>query len=219
MLKIFRENSLSIVAALLFAACLVGQALVGRVVYNEDAAQHGAASLGLWAYLGSGDFIEAVFENWESEFLQMALFVVLTRFLRQKGSSESKSLNEPEEVDVDPRGTKPAANAPWPVRRGGVVLTLYEHSLSVSLLLLFALSFVFHVYGGMLVHNENERWHGGHRLDFMGFLRSAELWQQSLQNWQSEFLSVAVLVVLTIFLRERGSAQSKPVAAPFDSTD
>jgi hypothetical protein len=144
MLKIFRENSLSIVAALLFAACLVGQALVGRVVYNDDAAQHGAASLGLWAYLGSGDFIEAVFENWESEFLQMALFVVLTRFLRQKGSSESKSLTETEEVDVDPRGTKPASNAPWPVRRGGVVLTLYEHSLSVSLLPLFALSFVFH---------------------------------------------------------------------------
>jgi hypothetical protein len=219
MTKFLRENSLCIVAVLLFVVTIIGQALVGRTVYNDDAVKHGARAIGLLRYLGTGDFIEAVFENWESEFLQLAIFVVLTRFLRQKGSSESKSLDEPEEVDADPRGKRVAPNAPWPVRKGGIVLTIYEHSLSAALLFLFAASFALHVYGGMLAHNEQERWHGGPSLDFLGFLGSAELWQQSFQNWQSEFLSVAVLVLLTIFLRERGSAQSKPVAATRDSTE
>jgi hypothetical protein len=210
----FRNNSLSIVTSVLFAVCLVGQAMCGQRAYNEEAVEHGASTLDLVQYLATGDFIEAVFENWESEFLQMAVFVVLTRFLRQQGSSESKSLEGPDEVDADPRRARFKRNVPWPVRRGGIALVFYEHSLSSALLLLFSASFALHAYGGMRVHNQDALWHGGHVLSVWRFLATAEFWQQSFQNWQSEFLSVAVLVLLSIVLRERGSSQSKPVADP-----
>ena len=113
--------------------------LAGRAVYNEDAVQHGRGTLGVIAYLSSGAFIEALFENWESEFLQMGLFVVLTKFLRQKGSSESKKLEGKDEVDEDPREHRDDPDAPWPVRAGGVVLFLYERSLSIALFALFVL--------------------------------------------------------------------------------
>jgi hypothetical protein len=214
----FRDNSLSIVTAGLFAACLVGQAVFGHSAYNDEASEHGAPTLGLVNYLATGHFIEAVFENWESEFLQMAVFVVLTRFLRQKGSSESKSLEGPDDVDADPRTARSKRDAPWPVRQGGIALVLYEHSLSSALLLLFSASFALHAYGGMRAHNQEALWHGSQVLSFWGFLATAEFWQQSFQNWQSEFLSVAVLVLFSIVLRERGSSQSKAVADPIWKT-
>jgi hypothetical protein len=192
--------------------------VVGHAAYNDEAREHGAAALSLADYLASGDFLEALFENWESEFLQMAVFVVLTRYLRQRGSSESKSLDHDEDVDADPRSRRVAPDAPWPVRKGGIALVLYEHSLSVALLALFCLAFALHGYGGMRAHNQEAIWHHGSSVGLLEFMLSAEFWQQSFQNWQSEFLSVGVLVVLSIVLRERGSPQSKPVEAPSSKT-
>lgn len=218
MRRFLRENGLTIATLGLFLASVLGQVLTGRLAHNEDALEHGRAALSLGAYLKTGHFIEAIFENWESEFLQMAIFVVLTRLLRQKGSSESKKLDERDPVDEDPRAHRDDPDAPWPVRRGGLVLALYERSLSIVLFALFIASFLLHAAGGARQHNEDALRHGAAQVSTLQYMGTASFWFESFQNWQSEFLSVAVLVVLSIFLRQRGSAQSKPVAAPHAET-
>lgn len=220
MKKILRENGLTIVIGLLFLASLVGQIIAGRAVYNDDAVEHGRAALSFGDYLTNGAFVEAIFENWESEFLQMGLFVVLTKFLKQKGSSESKNLDgEEEEVDEDPRDHRDDPEAPKPVRMGGIVLAVYERSLSIALFALFFGSLALHAYGGMRAHNEEQLRHGGETVTLLGYVGNAKFWFESFQNWQSEFLSVVALVVLSIFLRERGSPQSKPVAKAHHKTE
>ncbi len=213
-----RENGLSIVALILFVVTLVGQALSGLAVANSEARAHGEAAVTLANYLHSGSFIEAVFENWESEFLQIAVFVVLTKHLRQRGSSESKAFGEPEEVDDDPREKRHDPSAPWPVRKGGLVLTLYERSLSLVLVVLFGLSVALHAYGGARKMNDEALRHAGETVTTFQYLGTPQFWFESFENWQSEFLSVAVLVLFSIYLRERGSPQSKPVAAPHAQT-
>ncbi len=210
-----RENGLTLALLGFFAASLVGQGLTGHRALNEELAAHGRAALSLGAYLTSGHFIEAVFENWESEFLQMAAFVLFTVWLKQKGSTESNPLGEGaggEEPD------ERAADAPWPVRRGGLVKAVYSHSLSIALGLLFVGSFALHAFGGMREYNRGQALHGQPLVTFFEFFGTSQLWFQSFQNWQSEFFSVAALVALSIFLREKGSAQSKAVAAPHHET-
>lgn len=213
-----RENGLSLAAFVLFAGSAVGQIVAGRLAYNEDAREHGAAALGLSEYLRSGHFVEAIFENWESEFLQLAMFVVLTKFLRQKGSSESKKIQEHEDVDDDPRLHAREPGVPWPVKRGGLVLALYERSLSIALFVLFAATFLLHAYGGARMHNEEAARHGGDLVTTWSFMATSQFWFESFQNWQSEFLSVFALVLSSIVLRERGSPQSKPVHASHGDT-
>jgi hypothetical protein len=216
--QFLRGNGLSIAAFALFALSIVGHLWSGLLADNQEARAHGEAELSLREYVCSGAFIESVFENWESEFLQMAVFVVATAFLYQRGSSESKPLDTESPVDEDPAKSRHEATAPWPVRRGGLALLLYERSLSLSLTLLFLVSFVLHGVGGVANYNEEQLRHGGEPVSLLAYLGSAQFWFESFQNWQSEFLSVGVLVLLTIFLRERGSPQSKPVAAPHGHT-
>jgi hypothetical protein len=148
----------------------------------------------------------------------MGVFVLLTAFLYQRGSSESKKIEEPEAVDEDPREARSTPESPWPVRHGRLALALYEHSLSIALFSLFAVSFAAHAIGGARDYNENLAAHGGGAVSTLGFMATSRFWFESFQNWQSEFFSVAMLVLLSIWLRERGSAQSKPVAAPARET-
>jgi hypothetical protein len=215
--RFFRENGLSLAAFALFLICLVGQMATGVRQYNADQREHGQPTVGTAQYLRSGHFLETTFENWESEFLQMAAFVLLTVKLRQKGSPESKGLAGAEEVDEDPRDARRSpqrrAKAPWPVRRGGLALKVYEHSLSLALGLLFLMSFVVHAIGGASEYSEEQLAHGGEAVSTLAYVGTSRFWFESFQNWQSEFLAVGMLFVLTIFLRERGSPQSKPVAA------
>ena len=222
MRRFFRENGLSIAAFILFAVCLIGQFVTGLREYNSEQEEHRQPTVSAADYVRSGHFLEVTFENWESEFLQMAAFVVLTVMLRQKGSPESKKLDEKEEVDEDPRealrSPQKRAEAPWPVRRGGFVLTLYEHSLSLALGLLFLMSFAVHAIGGAENYNEEQVVHGGETVSTLDYMATSRFWFESFQNWQSEFLAVGALFVLTIWLRERGSPQSKPVAAPNSET-
>jgi hypothetical protein len=222
MRRFVRENGLSIAAFGIFLICLLGQVLTGVREHNDDQRGHGQPTVGVAEYVRTGHFIEATFENWESEFLQMAAFVVLTVMLRQKGSPESKKLVGEEEVDEDPRDVQRSpqkrAKAPWPVRRGGVVLKIYEHSLSLALALLFLASFMLHAVGGTSHYNEEQLEHGGTAVSTLDYVGTARFWFESFQNWQSEFLSVGALFVLTIWLRERGSPQSKPVGAPHSQT-
>lgn len=219
MKKFLRNNSLSLVFAAIFLLCLSFQCVTGYHVHNEELAQDGAAEISLSSYLFSGHFISATFENWESEFLQMALFVVGTIFLYQKGSSESKDPDAPpseEEVNREPDPRK--KKAPWPVRKGGIWLSIYKNSLSYALFLLFILSWAAHFYGSLKDENE-ELLHKHLPLKTAGaYFTDARFWFESMQNWQSEFLSVFAIVLLSVYLRQKGSAQSKPVDAPNSET-
>jgi hypothetical protein len=213
-----RENGLSLVLGTMFIAATIAQIGFGLGAYNDDRAHQGRAAVALAEYLTSGHFLEALFENWESEFLQMGLFVVLAVKLRQKGSTESKPMDEPVDSDEDPREHAGDPRAPWPVRRGGAVLVLYENSLAIAFFVLFAVSFAFHAVGGLLKTNDENLTQGRPAESMGAYLGSSQFWFESFQNWQSEFLAVLAIVVLTIFLRQRGSPQSKAVAAPHDST-
>jgi hypothetical protein len=217
-MRFFKDNGLTIVLMGAFMATLGGMAIAGWLNNNQDLAQHGRAAIGFLDYVGSGGFVSAVFENWESEFLQMGFYVVLTAFLFQRGSSESKDPDAEEEVDQDPAKHASDLSAPWPVRAGGVPRTLYSYSLGIALVLLFVASFVLHWLGSTAAANEVSQLHGEPTKTALEYLGDAHIWFESFQNWQSEFLSTAVLIVLTIFLRFRGSPESKPVDAPHSAT-
>jgi hypothetical protein len=215
--RVWHYHGLSIVLVLLFVVTMFGQTLSGWYTYNEDQRDHGEAAVSLVAYLGTGHFGEATFENWESEFLQMAFYVLLTVFLYQVGSSESKRPDVLEPVDLD-ASSRPRDDAPWPVRRGGMVLVLYENSLSLAFALLFLASLALHAVTGLEAYNEEQMAHGAAPVTIGGYFGSSQFWFESFQNWQSEFLSLAAMVTFTIFLRQRGSPESKPVdAATWDT--
>jgi type IV secretory pathway VirB2 component (pilin) len=212
------ENGLSIAALTLFVLSFAGQIVAGHRHYNDEQRQHGEQTVGVLAYLQTGDFLEATAENMESEFLQMGLFVLLTAYLYQRGSSESKTIEEPDAVDQDPREARDDPDAPWPVRRGGLWLAVYKRSLGAALLLMFVVAFAAHAIGGSMAYNEEQLQHGGEAVSALGYLATSRFWFESFQNWQSEFFSVGVLVIISIWLRQQGSAQSKPVAASASDT-
>jgi hypothetical protein len=219
-MKRLRENGLSVVILAVFIACMAAQVWSGLLHYNDERRQHGERALALSDYLRSGHFWEATAENWESEFLQMAAYVLLTVGLYQKGSSESKTPGFREAVDRDPRQAtgKRLAEAPGPVRKGGWLLKLYEHSLSLAFVGLFLLSFVIHAVGGTRARNAEELLHGGAPVSVFEYVTTSQFWFEAFQNWQSEFLSLVAMVVLSIWLRQRGSPESKPVDAPHSQT-
>jgi hypothetical protein len=218
MRRLLRDNGLSITMFGLFLVLLVMQSLTGWRTANQDNQEHRQPTESYTNYLTSDHFLEATAENWESEFLQMAGYVALTAFLFQKGSPESKDPDGQEPVDEDPRRQRDDPQAPGPVRRGGFALAIYEHSLSLAMATLFLVSFLLHAIGGHGEYNQQQLEHGEAPVSLLSFMTSAQFWFQSFQNWQSEFLAVAALTVLGIFLRERGSPESKPVAAPHAET-
>lgn len=214
----WHNNGLSIVLAGLFVLTLAGQIVSGWLAHNSDQREHGEPAVSLAAYLGTGHFGEATFENFESEFLQMGFYVLLTAFLYQRGSSESKRPDTIELVDLDPRDSPQKEGAPWPVRRGGFWLVLYENSLSLTFALLFVLSFWLHAWTGAIEYSAEQLAHHQPPTTMAEYIRTSQFWFESFQNWQSEFMSLAAMVVLTIFLRQRGSPESKPVDAPAGDT-
>jgi len=211
----FYRNGLSIVILLLMTISLAGQFCTGWQEKNHEREDNGKPALTANEYVGTGHFIQATFENWESEFLQMAIYVLLTVSLRQKGSSESKKLSGRDEVDRLPHSHP---RAPWPVRKGGLWLRLYVNSLSIAFALLFLISFVLHFYGSLKDQNEENQEKGKAIQQWTEYVGEPRFWFESFQNWQSEFLSVASIVLLSIWLRQKGSPESKPVDAPYDET-
>jgi hypothetical protein len=218
MRRILRDHGLLLVNLVLFALFFVGMALTGWKTYDADQAAHGQSAVSLATYLTSGHFIEATFENWESEFLQMGMYVVLTTVLFTRGSSESKSMEHDAEQDEDPRLHRTDPGAPWPVRRGGWVLRVYENSLSLFFFVWFLASILLHAAGGVSEFNSEQALHGAAGVSVWGYLGTSQFWFESFQNWQSEFLAVAAIVGASIWLRQRGSAESKPVHAPHRET-
>jgi len=216
--KWVKEHGLLLANAGLFLVFFGGMIVSGASTYSEDQLAHGQPAVTLAQYLATGDFVEATFENWESEFLQMGMYVLLTVFLFQKGSSESKPVGRDAPQDQDPRDATVKAATPWPVRRGGWVLKLYEHSLSIMFIALFLASFALHAFGGTAAYNDEQQSHGQPTVSVLGYLATSRFWFESFQNWQSEFLAVAVLVGASVYLREKGSPESKPVAEPHYET-
>ncbi|WP_394773085.1 DUF6766 family protein [Flavobacterium sp.] len=211
-----RNNGLSITFFLLFIATLFGQIIFGFEEHNKELIDEGSSAISLFPYLTSGHFVQSTFENWESEFLQMALFVVLTIFLQQKGSSESKDFDKEEEVDREPSPNR--KDAPWPVKKGGFILAIYKHSLTIILFLLFFISFILHFCGSLKDENEQLSLKGLPLETASDYIGDSRFWFESFQNWQSEFLSVFAIIMLSIYFRQIGSSQSKPVDAPHMET-
>jgi hypothetical protein len=205
MKRFLKENSLSLVLIALFLIFLIAQSVTGYLNNNEELEFHHYATISYTAYLTSGAFIESVFENWESEFLQMGAYVLLTVWLRQKGSAESKKLVGEEAVDTT---TRASGVGPW----------LYRNSLSIAFFLLFFMSFALHAYGGAHAASQENIQHGQQGVTTLQYVTTSQFWFESFQNWQSEFLAVFSIVMLSIFLRQQGSPQSKSVTAPNDET-
>lgn len=196
-----------------FLLFTVGQLLTGAAEYNNEQRLHREPEVSVRDYLRKGHPWEALFENWESEFLQMGVFVMFSTVLYQRGSPESRRFGVTEPYDVDPRRFQDEPDAPWPVRKGGVVLWLYERSLGGAFVLLFLLSFIGHALGGWRLTVEEAIEHGAAQPTFADYVRSSGFWFGSFQNWQSEFLAIAAMVWLSVYLRHRGSPESKPVHA------
>jgi hypothetical protein len=214
-----RLRGLLLANLVLFVGFLIGLMFTGHAQQNAELTDHGRAAETFTQYLGSSSFGEAVFENWESEFLQMFMYVLLTAYLVQKGSAESRPLDEPAPQDEDPRDHRNDRGAPWPVRRGSaVVLTLYENSLAIAFGLAFLLSIWLHAVTGAAAYSEEQELHGSAAVTTWQYLGTSQFWYESLQNWQSEFLAVAAIIGGSIYLRQRRSAQSKPVHAPHSET-
>lgn len=211
-----KNNGLSVSFFLLFLISIVGQIIFGLKEHNKEQIKEGGIEVSIDSYITSGHFIQSTFENWESEFLQMALFVMLTIFLQQKGSSESKDFDKKEEVDRKPDPKK--KDAPWPVKGKKWVRSLYANSLTIVLFLLFIASFALHFYGSLKDENELLALQGRTLQTPSDYIFGSRFWFESFQNWQSEFLSVFAIIILSIFLRQKGSPQSKPVDAPHMET-
>jgi hypothetical protein len=199
----------------LMIVTLCGQAYTGWQEHNKELKEEHVQPISFGEYFTTGHFYQATFENWESEFLQMALYVILTIHLRQLGSSESKKLGEEEEVDRKP---KAHPNSPWAVKKGGWILKLYSQSLSLAFFILFFISFWIHAQGSLKDYNEEQRLKKQPEVTLMEYLGETRFWFESFQNWQSEFLAVASIVFLSIYLRQQGSPESKPVDAPHFET-
>ncbi|TIL94888.1 MAG: hypothetical protein E5Y73_10230 [Mesorhizobium sp.] len=210
MKSFFRDNGLTIALVAMFLFSAIGMIWSGHTAYNEGLQNHGSASIGLLSYLASGDFLSALFENWESEFLQMSAYVMLTAMLFQRGSAESRDPDDP---------NRPEDELPTATRRRNPILSwLYSYSLGLALALLFIISFALHWWASLAAANEEALRHGGEVQSLGDYLLDAQLWFESFQNWQSEFMSTAVLVLLSIFLRHKGSPESKPAGASNSET-
>jgi hypothetical protein len=220
MRRFFRENSLSIVCLLAFGLSLVGQALTGHRAFNEEQLAHGGETVSLGRYLVSSSFGEAVMENWQSEFLQFTFFILVTVWLVQKGSNESKQVDEAGlESDQQQRigGYSEQRSPRWAKTRGWRT-ALYSNSLVIVMTLIFFATWGTQSITGWNEFNDVQREHDEPTVPWTGYVAAPDFWEKTFQNWQSEFLAVGTMAVFTIFLRQRGSPESKPVGAPHDET-
>jgi hypothetical protein len=215
-----RNNSLSIVFMLLFLAALCGQAIAGHAEFNDNADSEGDPRISLARYLVSSDFGSAVMENWQSEYLQFTMFILLTVWLLQRGSPESKELEKAgRESDEDQKvGEHAGRRSPKWAKVGGLRRTLYENSLVLVMGLFWLGTWLAQSITGVAQYNADQLDHHQDPVSWSQYLGTGEFWDSTLQNWQSEFLAVGSMAILAVYLRQRGSPESKPVGAPHTST-
>jgi hypothetical protein len=220
MRRFLRDNSLSIVFLLLFLAALGGQAIAGHADFNANAESHGDPKISLGRYVLSSDFGSAVMENWQSEYLQFTLFILLTVWLLQRGSPESKEVDKAglESDQAQKVGPHAQQNSPRWAKLGGIRRTLYENSLALVMGTFWIGTWVAQSLTGVSEYNAEQLGHQQDPLSWSHYVTSAHFWENTLQNWQSEFLAVGSMAILAVYLRQRGSPESKPVGAPHGST-
>jgi hypothetical protein len=215
------HNGLSIGFGVLLLLALAGQALTGLTDFNDRAIAAGGAAIGMGAYLTSSDFAVDVAENWQSEYLQFFLYILLTTWLIQLGSPESKQPNEVG-LESDRRqllGRHTQDNSPAWARAGGWRTGIFSWSLGLVMAALFLLSWLAQSIAGHSAYNSEQLGQLQDPVSYLGYVTSADFWNRTLQNWQSEFLAIGSMAVLSVYLRQRGSPESKPVGAPHATTD
>ncbi|MDQ3934458.1 MAG: hypothetical protein M3340_07485 [Actinomycetota bacterium] len=219
-MRFARWNGLSIVFGLLFLGALVFQAIAGHADFNEEQRQHHASDVSFGRYVTSAAYAVAVLENWQSEYLQFALYVLATVWLIQLGSTESKQLGkEGGESDEEQKvGEHADDESPPSARAGGLRTLLYSNSLFIVMGLIFLGSWAAQSVTGWVEYSDQRFEHQMDTISWWSYLGSADFWERSLQNWQSEFLAVGSMAILSVYLRQRGSSQSKPVGSAHHAT-
>jgi hypothetical protein len=215
-----RDNSLSLVFLVLFLLALAGQALAGQHLYNDEQREHGEAPVSLPAFLTSSRFAVETAENWQSEFLQFTLYVAGTVWLIQRGSSESKPPGE-EGGGTDAEqlvGESARADSPRWARAGGLRTAIYSNSLLLVFGSIFLACWLAQSVTGWSDYNNDQVTHHQPQVSWGRYLTEPDFWDRSLQNWQSEFLAVGTMAIFAVYLRQRGSPESKPVGAPHAET-
>ena len=220
MRRFLRDNGLSVVFLLLFLAALIGQAVAGHADVNEDQLRHGGPEMSMARYLVSSEFGVAVMENWQSEYLQFTLFALLTVWLLQRGSPESKELGKAGRESDQSQKVGPHAqqNSPRWAQAAGLRRTIYENSLVLVMATIWIGTWFAQSVTGVAQYNSERLDHQMDGVSWSHYLSSADFWEKTLQNWQSEFLAVGSMAILAVYLRQRGSPESKPVGAPHAST-
>ena len=219
-MKALRNNGLSLFFGLIFLLALLGQGLTGHALFNEEQLSAGLEEISLGQYLTSSTFAVDVSENWQSEYLQFFLYIIATIWLLQQGSPESKELDKTGlESDQDQLvGEHSKATSPAWAKTRGWRLTAFSNSLGATMGLIFILSWLVQSIAGNAAYNEDQLRNFQQPVEWAEYVVSPEFWNRTLQNWQSEFLAVGSMVVLAIYLRQRGSPESKPVGSPHDQT-
>jgi hypothetical protein len=220
MRKFVREQSLSLFFLAIFLAALIGQAIAGWHLHNEEAVTHGESTISLFRYVTGSDFGNAVMENWQSEYLQFLLFMLATVWLLQRGSPESKPLHKAgrESEKEQKLGRHADSDSPLWARTGGIRTALYSNSLLIAMAIIFIGSWFAQSVTGWTAFNAEQVDHGEASVSWWSYVGSSTFWENTLQNWQSEFLAVGSFAVLAVYLRQRGSPESKPVGTPHETT-
>jgi Domain of unknown function (DUF6766) len=220
MRRFVRDHALSLFFLVIFLAALVGQAVAGHILHNEDAMAHNGETMSFWRYITSSDFGNAVMENWQSEYLQFMLFMLATIWLVERGSPESKPPGEAgTESDEKQRiGGHAQPDSPDWAKPRGIKTFVYSNSLLIVMSIIFVGSWFAQSVTGWTEFNAQQVDHGEPTLSWLGYIGSADFWEATLENWQSEFLAIGSFVAITVFLRQRGSPESKPVGAPHRAT-
>jgi len=219
-MRFLRDNSLSIVFLVIFLASLAGQAIAGHGQFNHDQLLHHGDPISLGRYLTTSQFAADVAENWQSEYLQFTLYIIGTVWLLQRGSPESKPLDKGgRESEADQRiGSHADADSPRWARTGGLRTALYSNSLLIVMTTIWLGSWFAQSFAGTAAYNADQLDHEAATVSWLGYLGSSDFWDRTLQNWQSEFLAVGSMAILSVYLRQRGSPESKPVGAPHGAT-
>ena len=218
--RFFRDNGLSLGAGALFLGCLIAQSFAGWAAFNNEQHAAGLGTLTLGQYLGSSSFAVDVAENWQSEYLQFLVFILMTIWLVQKGSTESKELDQagPETDEEQMIGWHAEPDSPDWAKTGGWRTWAYSWSLLTLMTAIFVGSWFAQLVTGWASYNETRLERLQDPLTVAGYFLNANFWSRTLQNWQSEFLAVGSMAIFSVYLRQRGSSQSKPVGAPHDAT-
>jgi hypothetical protein len=215
-----KHNGLAVFFLVLFLAALIGQAFAGHADFNEEQLRHSSPTMSLGRYVLSSQFGVAVLENWQSEYLQFTLFILATVWLLQRGSPESKPLRKAggESDEQQMVGSHAREDSPRGAKAHGLRRRLYENSLLIVMAGIWVASWFTQSITGVVEYNANRLDHHQLTVSWLDYLGRPDFWEKTLQNWQSEFLAVGSMAILAVFLRQRGSPESKPVGAPHEAT-